>query len=81
MEAVNKAVAKAANAAAATCAGREVAGRASAGGKKTYSIYDIAKTPCAELVLRYSQRRKLVRRRCHRRSSSPRIGARLPRAC
>ena len=54
-------MAKAADASSATCAGREIAGRAEAGGKKRYSIYDIAKTPCAELVLRYAQRRKLVR--------------------
>lgn len=61
VEAVNKAVAKAAGAASATCAGREIAGKASSAGKKTYTIYDIAKTPCAELVLRYTQREKLVR--------------------
>ena len=59
MDAVNKAVAKAADAAAATAAGREIAGKATAAGKVKYTIYDIAKAPCAELVLRYSQRRKL----------------------
>ena len=68
MEAVNKAVAKAADAAAATCAGREVAGRATQAGKVKCKIYDISKTACAELLLRYSQRRKLVRLSCPSRS-------------
>ena len=64
MEAVNKAVAKAANAASATCAGREVAGKATKAGLVKYTIYDIAKTVSHTLLLRYSQRRKLVRRSC-----------------
>ena len=66
MEAVNKAVAKAANAASATCAGREVAGKATKAGLVKYSIYDIAKTVSHTLLLRYSQRRKLVRCSCIR---------------
>ena len=61
MEAVNKAVAKAADAASATCAGREIAGKATKAGLVRYSIYDVAKTASHTLLLRYSQRRKLVR--------------------
>ena len=61
MEAVNKAVAKAADAASATCAGREVAGKATKAGLAKYSIYDVSKTVAHTLLLRYSQRRKLVR--------------------
>ena len=61
MEAMNKAVAKAADAASATCAGREVAGKATKAGLAKYSIYDVSKTVAHTLLLRYSQRRKLVR--------------------
>ena len=86
MEAVNKAVAKAADAAAATCAGREIAGKATKAGMVKYTIYDIAKSPCVELVLRYSQRRKLVRwhlrlRLVHRPCAFDAVAATLRHTC
>jgi hypothetical protein len=63
MEAVNKAVAKAASAASASTAGKAVAGHVYSG-QTTFSIYDIGTTVVAELIIRYSQRQKLVRARC-----------------
>jgi hypothetical protein len=62
IEAVNKAVAKAASAASASAAGKAVAGHVYSG-QQNFNIYDIGTTVVAELIIRYSQRQKLVRLR------------------
>jgi hypothetical protein len=65
MEQVNKSLAKAAGAACASASGKAVAGVVRRG-EQTFHVYDIGTKVVAEMVIRYSQRRKLVRCSCIR---------------
>ena len=61
LEAVNKALAKAAGVSASSAAGKVTGGAAALRGANRFHIYDIGTVVMAELVIRYTQRARLVR--------------------
>ena len=61
LEAVNKALAKAAGVSTSSAAGKVQGGAAALRGAAQVSVYDIGTVVMAELVIRYTQRARLVR--------------------
>jgi hypothetical protein len=61
MEAVNKVLAKAAGVSTSSAAGKVQGGAAALRGTQQFHIYDIGSVVMAEMVIRYTQRARLVR--------------------
>jgi hypothetical protein len=61
MEAVNKVVAKAAGVSTSSAAGKVVGGGSALRGQHSFDIYNLGTVVMAELIIRYTQRARLVR--------------------